>query len=287
MVSHHRSRSLRRQASLLHPSFRRASGEGTAGLRNPASRDPERERGDQVFWECTRATAGSDDFTNDDFFPDLGNLVLDDMGDNVNAGGAAPAAPYVILSFLFEIVVEFMLLVCALDVICSSAMLVRMISLISAAVVMIYILFIQIKSRSNLLIFPTIQKPYHRQFTPSGFAASMRPPMFEGIHYKRWRVRAVLWFQTMSCYDATLGKPEGELDAQQEQAFQKMDTLFKATLLSVLGENIVDAYASIDNGKDMWDALDAKFGVSDVGTELYIMEQFYDYRMTDERSVVE
>ena len=56
----------------------------------------------------------------------------------------------------------------------------------------------------------------------------------------------------MSCYDATLGKPEGEYDAQQEQAFQKMDTLFKTALLSVLGENIVDAYASIDNGKDMW-----------------------------------
>ena len=28
--------------------------------------------------------AGSDDFANDDFFPDLSNLILDDMGDNVN-----------------------------------------------------------------------------------------------------------------------------------------------------------------------------------------------------------
>ena len=24
---------------------------------------------------------------NDDFFPDLGNLILDNMGDNINAGG--------------------------------------------------------------------------------------------------------------------------------------------------------------------------------------------------------
>ena len=71
----------------------------------------------------------------------------------------------------------------------------------------------------KVLIFPTIQKTYYRQLTPSGFATSMRPPMFEGIHYKRWRVRAVLLFQTISCYDATLGKPEGELDAQQAQAF--------------------------------------------------------------------
>ena len=155
MVSHHHCKSLRCQASLLHPSFRHAPGEGTAGLRNPVSRNPVRERGNQVFGERIRATAGSDDFANDDFFPNLGNLILDDMGDNVNAGGAAPAALYVILSFLFEIVVEFMFLVCTLDVIGSSAMLVRMISLISAIAVMIYLLFIRIKSRSNLLICPT------------------------------------------------------------------------------------------------------------------------------------
>ena len=37
------------------------------------------------------------------------------MGDNLNANGAAPVAPYVLLYFLFEIVVEFMFLVCVLD----------------------------------------------------------------------------------------------------------------------------------------------------------------------------
>ena len=62
------------------------------------------------FGECTLATAGSHDFTDDDFFPDLGNLLLNDMDDNLNANGAAPVAPYVFLSFLFEIMVEFMFL---------------------------------------------------------------------------------------------------------------------------------------------------------------------------------
>jgi len=66
------------------------------------------------FGERTLATASSDDFTDDDFFPDLGNLFLNDMGDNLNANGAAPVAPYVFLSFLFEIVVEFMFLLCIL-----------------------------------------------------------------------------------------------------------------------------------------------------------------------------
>ena len=44
---------------------------------------------------------------------------------------------------------------------------------------------------------------------------------------------------------------------------------------------------SFKNGNDMWAALEAKFGASDAGIELYVMEQFYDYKMTDERSVVQ
>ena len=107
------------------------------------------------FGERTLATAGSDDFTDDDFFPDLGNLFLNDMGDNLNANGAAPVASYVFLSFLFEIVVEFMFLVCVLDSICSSTMLVCMISLISVIAIMIYFVLIRTKSRSNLLIYST------------------------------------------------------------------------------------------------------------------------------------
>ena len=181
------------------------------------------------------------------------------------SSASAAAATYVFVPFLLEVLLQFLVLVFALDMLDSISYMQlailsaqdmfsygsymkmlftlslsnRMACFITTILVMLYLVFLLIKSFGKLLIFPTIQKPYYRQFTPSGFAASMRPPMFEGIHYKRWRVRAVLWFQTMSCYDATLGKPEGEHDAQQEQAFQKMDTLFKAALLSVLGENVV------------------------------------------------
>ena len=64
--------------------------------------------------ERTLVTAGIHDFTDDDFFPNLSNLFLNDMGDNLNANSAAPVAPYVFLSFLFEIVGEFMFLLCIL-----------------------------------------------------------------------------------------------------------------------------------------------------------------------------
>jgi hypothetical protein len=91
----------------------------------------------------------------------------------------------------------------------------------------------------------------------------------------------------MRCFDATKGKPEGELTPLEEKAFEEADTLLSGVIIGVLGENIVDSYLSITTSKDMWDAVEVKFGVSDAGSELYVMEQYYDYKMTDERSIVE
>jgi hypothetical protein len=151
---------------------------------------------------------------------------------------------------------------------------------------MFYLLFSLIKSWGNLLIYSTIQRPY-RHYSPVSFASSLKPPPFEGVNYKRWRARAILWLTTMRCFDATKGKPEGELTPLEEKAFEDADTLLRGAIISVLGENIVDSYLSISTGKDMWDAIEAKFGVSDAGSELYVMEQFYDFKMTNERSIVE
>ena len=147
MVSH-RSRALRRRLpSLLHPVFRRAPVEGTVGLRNPASCDPVRERGDQVFGERTRATTGFEFFPNDDFFPDITNLFIDNMGDDMgNSSGATAAAPYVFLIFLYEVLLEFLLIVYALDCICLSTVCVdHMISLIYIILVMNCSLLLGIK----------------------------------------------------------------------------------------------------------------------------------------------
>jgi hypothetical protein len=61
---------------------------------------------------------------------------------------------------------------------------------------------------------------------------------------------------------------------------------FKAAILSVLVDSIVDAYVPLQSGKEMWKALVAKYGVSDAGSALYVRSSFHDYRMVDGRSVV-
>ena len=131
------------------------------------------------------------------------------------SSASAAAVPYVFLSYLLEVVLQFLVLVSVLhmlgsmwykhlhlvsvlDMFTSNSYMQTMFTFtlsdcmtcfIFAILVMLHLVFLVIKSFGKLLIFPTIQKPYHRQFTPSGFAASMRPPIFEGIHYKRWHVK--------------------------------------------------------------------------------------------------
>ena len=48
-----------------------------------------------------------------------------------------------------------------------------------------------------------------------------------------------------------------------------------------------DNYIICAIGKELWDALDAQFGVFDTGSEQYIMEQLYDYKIVENHYVVE
>ena len=58
-------------------------------------------------------------------------------------------------------------------------------------------------------------------------------------------------------------------------------------MISALHSKYEDNYIICATGKELWDALDAQFDVFDPGSELYIMEQLYDYKIVDNRSVVE
>ena len=66
------SRTLHRHPSLSHPVFLHAPRDETIGLRDTASHDHVRERGDHCFGECTHAAT-----SNNDFFPDIHNILSD------------------------------------------------------------------------------------------------------------------------------------------------------------------------------------------------------------------
>jgi hypothetical protein len=182
------SSTLRRRLRLPHPVVRRTPADGTAGLRNLASRGPVRVGDNHVFGKRLRATTGNttssdDEFSNDHFFPDIDNLFGNlNMGDNVDAAAAAAASaanarPHVFFYSMFQILLEFLLLLfgvhafglSCLDVVCSSILLICMISLSAVSVVIICQVLVQINSYGNYLIFSTLTTYAILLFTPLPF----------------------------------------------------------------------------------------------------------------------
>lgn len=119
--------------------------------------------------------------------------------------------------------------------------------------------------------FLTIQKPYIvDRPSVSSFAASIKPNVFDGSNYKRWRER-LTWLTAMNVMHVVAGKPEGS-KSEDPSAFDRAESFFRGAIISVLTKNLIDAYLSLPTGKEMWETLEAQFGVSNAGSELYLME---------------
>ncbi|WVZ51499.1 LOW QUALITY PROTEIN: hypothetical protein U9M48_002643 [Paspalum notatum var. saurae] len=112
-----------------------------------------------------------------------------------------------------------------------------------------------------------------------GFTAALKPSEpFDGTVYNRWRSKMILWLTAMHCFHVVKGKPE-QYTPEQEIQFEVADNLFRGAVISGLADKYVDSCLSLKTCKALWDALEEKFGVFDAGSELYILEQLYDYEM--------
>jgi hypothetical protein len=138
-------------------------------------------------------------------------------------------------------------------------------------VITMQLLFFEIKLCRKLSKSLTIQKPNIRQFSLSGFAAALKPNQFDGKNFMIWRARMELWLTAMNCYHAAQGWPEN-LAPEDEPKFRAADNLLRGAVISALRPKYEKSYISFPYGKDLWDALEAKFRVSDARSELYLME---------------
>jgi hypothetical protein len=152
--------------------------------------------------------------------------------------------------------------------------------------VIIIMLIYEIKMIWKIPIFLTIQKPNVRHFSVRGFAAVLKPDPFDGKNFLIWKAKMELWLTAMSCYHAAESNPVN-LPPEDEAKFKADDNLFRGAVISALDTKLQKSYSILPTGKELWDALVGKFGVTDAGSKLYLMEQLYDYKMVENRSVVE
>jgi hypothetical protein len=81
--------------------------------------------------------------------------------------------------------------------------------------------------------------------------------------------------------------PERNISDEDQRKFQKANQIFVGAVHNVLSDHLFDSTLHMTDAKTLWDYLNATYGASDAGKELYIMESFYDYKMVVNKSVVE
>jgi hypothetical protein len=73
---------------------------------------------------------------------------------------------------------------------------------------------------------------------------------------------------------------------KRKKKFDDVNTIFTRAILSVLVNHLVDTNI-LHTDEELLDALTTEYGASDACSELYIMESFHDYKMVDNRFIVE
>src|SRR6185295_717971 len=104
-----------------------------------------------------------------------------------NASGNGPALGYSLKLWLF---ILFMLIcVISINMFTCFILLLKVIEIL-----LVYTFNFGIKLCPKLPKFLTIQKPdCVNRLSVSSFAASIKPPPFDGSNYKRWQERLILW----------------------------------------------------------------------------------------------
>jgi hypothetical protein len=74
---------------------------------------------------------------------------------------------------------------------------------------------------------------------------------------------------------------------EQHREYELGNSTCICCLLSLLSDQLFDIYMHHTSARELWDALDRKYEESDAVRELYVNDQYHEYKMVDDRSIVE
>lgn len=139
---------------------------------------------------------------------------------------------------------------------------------------------------------------------------SCKPEKFNGQNFRCWQQQMKFWLTTLGLYsvihkalvlkgkeksgtskaieivetgkDSTLSKKTSDDDD-----FDEKDYLCHGRILSALSTSIYNIFCTTKTSIELWEALDFKYGSEDAGLKRYYAEKFLDFKMVDEKSVMD
>jgi hypothetical protein len=131
--------------------------------------------------------------------------------------------------------------------------------------------------------FSTIQKP--DRINMAGPSDALKPDRFAGSqNFKICETRVKLWLMSLRIWWVI--SPVLPLTKKQDRNFESDNETCVGCILTLLLDQLYDIHMHHEVARDLWETLDRMYIESDVGRELYVNEQYHEYRMVDDPSVV-
>ena len=87
-------------------------------------------------------------------------------------------------------------------------------------------------------------------------------------------------------FPTTSDKDTDEIKAQRKKR-EEDELICKAHILDTLSDRLYDLYTSMNSLKEIWNTLEAKYKTKKVGTNKFIIQKYFDYKILDNISVLD
>ena len=87
-------------------------------------------------------------------------------------------------------------------------------------------------------------------------------------------------------FPTTSDEDTNEIKAQRKKR-EGDELICRGHILNTLSNHLYDLYASMKSPKEIWNALEAKYKTEKVGTNKFIIQKYFDYKMLDNVSVLD
>ena len=124
----------------------------------------------------------------------------------------------------------------------------------------------------------------------------MKLDCFDETNFSRWKdkmkflLTALKLFYVLDLnlmhFPPTSDEDTDEIKAQRKKR-EEDELICRWHTLNTLSNRLYDLYTSMKSSKEIWNALEAKYKTEKIGTNKFIIQKYFDYKMLDNVSVLD
>ena len=116
---------------------------------------------------------------------------------------------------------------------------------------------------------------------------------FDGNNYKRWKEKVEFLLSTLKvryvldtlCPTISTENPTSD-QVIAKTKWEDDNYQCRGNILNTLADSLFDMYAPMKHAKEIWDALETKYRTEDSGNKSYLVSNYFEYKMTDNKPIL-